>query len=201
METEKWGVGNALENKAFDTVKMGSETLELIFGEHPHSRQDNTQYARTKNGSIYGFNGHRIPFKIEIEERNYLKSSSLSGSEIRKNCGVKIFADGIQIFDEACRTYENGYRVAHQFIIDMEMHWSWFPKNVDKEIGKIIGYREQLFKIKSFVVSQACMILETIDGKPMKKFMWQDEGDFDQENTVKVEITSPHIDWFPKVPL
>ena len=68
MEEEKWGLGNATQNKAFDTVKMGDEILELIHGEHPHSRQDNTTYAKTKHGSFIGFEGHRRPMKIEIEE-------------------------------------------------------------------------------------------------------------------------------------
>ncbi len=58
---EQWGFGNAKENKAFDTVKIGEETVDLFFGEHPHSRQDNTIYARTKGGSIYEFDGHRLP--------------------------------------------------------------------------------------------------------------------------------------------
>mgnify|MGYP001576056200 CR=1 FL=1 len=39
METEKWGPGNATEAKAFDTVKVGEETVDLIFGQFPHSRQ------------------------------------------------------------------------------------------------------------------------------------------------------------------
>jgi len=196
---EQWGVGNAKEKKAFDTVKMGDETLELIFGDHPHLRQDNTVYARTEEGGIYGFDGHRLPIKIEIEEENYLKSSGLSGDQVRKKCSIKVFCDGIQILDETHRSYEHGYRIAHQFIIDMEMHWSWFPKKVDEEIGKIVGYREQLCKIKRVIIEQACLILETLDGKPFKKFLWEDEDDCEEkESTVKVEITSPHITWYPK---
>ena len=98
---------------------------------------------------------------VEIEEENYLKSSGLSGDQVRKKCSIKVFCDGIQILDETHRSYEHGYRIAHQFIIDMEMHWSWFPKKVDEEIGKIVGYREQLCKIKRVIIEQACLILET----------------------------------------
>ena len=50
---EQWGVGKEKDAKAFDTVKMGGEELELIFGEHPHSRQDNTIYARGKSGDYW----------------------------------------------------------------------------------------------------------------------------------------------------
>jgi len=200
MEEEKWGVGSAIDKKAFDTVKMGEETVELFFGEHPHSRQDNNIYARTKSGSVYGFDGHRLPIKIEIEEGNYLKTSGLSGDQIRKKCSVKVFCDGIQILDEGHRSYEHGYRIAHQFILDMEMHWSWFPKKIDEQIEKIVGYREQLCKIKRVIIDQACLILETLDGKPFKRFLWEDDkdDDYEKESTIKVEITSPHITWYPK---
>ena len=121
MENEKWGVGNASKEKAFDTVKLkNKESVELIFGENPHSRQDNNIYARTKDGQIYGFSGHRTPIKIEIEEYNYLKTSGLSGDEIRNGCTTKVYSDGIQIFETFSRNYEQGYREAHQFIIDLE---------------------------------------------------------------------------------
>jgi len=199
MKNEKCGVGNATKKKAFDKVNMeGGEVVELIHGEHPHSMPDNNTYARTKQGNIYKFDGHRLPFKIEIEEYNYLKSSELSGDEIRKGCSVKVFCNGVQVFDEFSRNYEHGYRIAHQFIIDMEQNWGWFPLEINKEIGRTIGYKEQLFKIKRFVVSQACMILETLNGKPMKKFLWEDEEDYEAEKTLKVEITSQHISWYPK---
>lgn len=196
MENKKWGVGNATQKKAFDTVKMKDENLELIFGENPHQRQDNNIYARTENGSIYGFAGHRRPFKIEIEEYNYLKSSEFSGSQIRKSCIVKIFCDGVQVFEENHRTYEQAYRIAHQFILDMEMHWDWFPKETDKLIGNIIGYREQVCRIKRFVISQGCMVIETLDGNPFKKFLWENEEDSEPRTQLKVEITSPHITWY-----
>jgi hypothetical protein len=195
----KSGVGNAINEKPFDVVKMkNGDSLELIHGEHPHSKQDNTVYARTKDGTIYDFDGYRRPFKIEIEEYNYLKSSGFSGDEIRKGCSIKVFCDGVQVFDEFHRNYEHGYRIANQFILDMELNWGWFPKNVDEKIGKTIGYREQLFKIKSFLISQSCMIISTIDDKPRKKFLWEDEEDVEDEIELKVEITSPHITWYPK---
>ena len=199
MQEEKWGVGNAINEKAFDTVKMGEDNLELFFGEYPHSRQDNNIYARTPKGSIYGFNGHRMPIKIEIEEFNYLKTSELSGDEIRKGCKIKVYADGIQIFDNFARNYENGYRIAHDFIIKLEEMWSWFPKKTEEQIRRTIGYREQLCKIDRFIINQGCMILKTLDDKPFKKFLWEDdEGMDEKENTIKVEITDPNITWFPK---
>lgn len=199
MKSENWGVGNAKDAKAFDTIKMNNQTLELIHGEHPHSRRDNNMYARGKDGRITEFDGHRRPIKIEIEEHNYLKSSELSGDEIRKGGSVKVFCDGIQIYDEFCRSYESGFRMAHNFILEMEQNWDWFPKNCESKIGKVIGYHEQLFKIRSFIVSQACMMIETIDGKPRKRFLWEDDDDFEQETELKVGITDPQVLWYPNL--
>lgn len=197
---EQWGVGKRKDEKAYDTIKIGETEYELIHGEHPHSRRDNTTYARNKENpeSITGFDGHRICFKIELEETNYYKSSGLSGDEIRKGGSVKVFANGVQVWDEFARNYENGYRMAHNFIIDMEQNWGWFPKDCKKEIGRVVGYNEQLFKIESFVVSQSCVILATIDGKPRKRFLYEDlDEDIDNE-TLKVELTSPQLTWFPE---
>lgn len=199
MTEEQWGPGEETKTKkAFDTVKIGKESVDLIFGEHPHSRSDNNIYARTKDGAIYGFEGHRRPIKIEIEEYNYLKTSYLSGDEIRKGCTIKIFMDGIQMFDGFHRNYERGFMKAQQFLSEIEDHMDWFPKNPDKHVGRLVAYREQLCVIKRVIVDQACFILETPDGSPFKRFIWEDKEDYEPETYVKVEITSPNLTWFPK---
>lgn len=200
MSNENWGVGNRKNDKAFDTVKVHGKEYDLIFGEHPHSRQDNSMYTRDKNGHIESFSGHRNCFKIEIEESNYLKESELSGDEVRKGGSAKLYIDGILCFNQSCRNYEMGYNFIQNFISKMEMNWSWYPKKVETQIGKVVGYREQLFKIKSIDIEDAAMILETIDGKNRKKFLWEDEEDIDEiEPTVKVSIVSESIDWYPKI--
>jgi len=199
MESEKWGVGNASESKSYATVKVGNEEVELIHGEFPHSRQDNTTYARFKDKSIEGFSGHRWPFKIVIEEYNYLKESHMSGNDVRKGGNVKVFVKDVQIFDEFCRSYERGYKLATQFIDSMEMEWSWFPFNTEEKIGRTIFYREHKFVIKSFVTSQACMILEPLDGSDVPRFAYESEEYFEEgEKSLKVEINSPHIWWWTK---
>jgi hypothetical protein len=199
MSNEQWGVGNAKDSKAFDTTTCGTgnnaKTIELIHGEHPHSRRDNTTYARTKDGRIYGFDGHRAPIKIEIEEYNYLKESELSGDEIRKGCSVKVFAGGVQIFDEFHRDYHRGYLMAKAYIDAISEMGHRFPKEPEKLIGKVIGYREQLCKIDRVIVEQGCLILSTVDGKPFKRHFLYSEDDWEEETSIKVEITSPHICW------
>lgn len=199
----RWGVGNQSKSEPFDNVKIGDSDFELIHGEFPHSRQDNTTYARSKENPeiIYDFSGHRLPFKIEIEESNYLKSSGLSGDEIRKSCIGKLFLNNIQIFECGGRTYERAFKNIQSFIDSMEEHWSWFPNNLNECEGKIIKYEGQLFKIERFIVSQACMILVTPDGKPRKPFQSEiqdfENNDFDGMETLKVEINSERIWWYP----
>ena len=194
---EQWCVGSKGNEKAFDIVRVWNQEMELFFGEFPHARQENTMYARTPNGSIYGFDGHRKPIKIEVEEYNYLKQSELSGDEIRKGCSVKVFVNGVQVLDDFARNYENGYRVAHNFIISMEGNWSWFPHKIKEYIGREIYYDNHPCKIKSFIVSQGCMMLEPLDGKPFPLRVWEDDDD-ERESEIKVSINSPSIWWWKK---
>lgn len=186
------GVGQNAGSKAFDTVMVGDKKYELIHGEFPHSRNDNTMYVRSAGGQVTGFDGFRRPFRIEIEEYNYIKRSGLSGDEVRKGCNVKVYCGGIQIYDEFARGYEMAYKKADEYIRSLELMLDWFPFNAESKVGKVIGYREQLFKINIVLVSQGCFILETVDGKPRKRFLYEDEEDTDEyelSDTLKVEIT------------
>lgn len=190
-----------LDEKPFGTAAFGQahnkESVSLFHGDVPHSVQDNTTYAKTENGAIYDFAGHRLAFKIEIEEYNYLKTSGLSGDEIRKGCAVRVFVNGIQILDDFARGYERGYKKASDFIDSLELMWDWFPFNVESQIGKIVTYKEQYCKIKRFVISHGCMILETLDGQPFKPFTSDDEDD-EPETELKIKINSPNVWWYPK---
>lgn len=198
-----WGVGKEAKSKPFDTTKIDGHEYELIHGEFPHSRRDNTTYARSKKNPerIYGFDGHRLPFRIEIEESNYLKSSGLSGDEIRKSCTGKLSLNGVVIFECGGRTYERAFTNIQRFIDSMEEKWSWYPNKLEEWRGKIIKYEGQLFRIESFIVSQGCMILVTPDGKMRKPFPYEQEdvenNDFDGNDTLKVEVNSDRIWWYP----
>ena len=199
----KWGVGKEAKSKPFDTTKIDGHEYELIHGEFPHSRRDNTTYARSKKKPerIYGFDGHRLPFKIEIEESNYLKSSGLSGDQIRKSCTGKLSLNGVVIFECGGRTYERAFINIQRFIDSMEEKWSWYPNKLEEWRGKIIKYEGQLFRIESFIVSQGCMILATPDGKPRLPFPSEQEdvenNDFYGNETLKVEVNSDRIWWYP----
>lgn len=203
QQNYRWGVGKEDKSEPFDTVKIGQSDFELIHGEFPHSRRDNTTYARSKDNPqrIYGFDGHRLPFKIEIEESNYLKSSSMSGDEIRKSCTGKLSLNGIVIYECGGRTYQRAFKNICHFIDSMEEKWSWYPNKLQEWKDKVIKYEGQLFRIQSFIVSQGCMILVTPDGKPRLPFAYEqqdvEEGNFDGRETLKVEVNSEKIWWYP----
>lgn len=197
--SDEWGIGNRANDKPYGVAKMGEQTVELISGQHPHSRQDNNTYAKTTDGTIYGFSGHRLCFKIEIEEDNYLKSSYLSGDEIRKICTGKLWVNGVQVYEAGHRGYEMCYFRIQEFILKMEENWGWYPHNLAQWEGKTIGYKEQLFKITRFIVGQGCMILSTTTGLPRKRFMYEDHDEYELENTIKVELTSDGITWYPQI--
>ena len=199
---DNWGVGENGQAKPFAKAMFGNgenkTEVELIHGDYPHSRNDNTTYARTESGAVYDFDGHRLAFKIEIEEYNYLKSSGLSGDEIRKGCSVKVFVNGIQILDDFARGYERGYKIAERYIESLELFWGWFPFDVESVIGKVVTYENQPCKIERVTVSQGCLILSTLDGKPFKPFA-SSEDDDEPETAIKVKINSPNIWWYPKI--
>lgn len=195
--SNKWGVGNKKDAKPYDRVLLGEKEVDLIFGEHKHSFIDNNSYVRLDDKNIYPFDGHRRCFSIHIDESNYLKESQISGDQVRKTCEVKVFINSKQCFEGHHRNYEGAYKKAQRFIESIEM-LDWYPFNTQKVIGKVIGYKEQLFKIESVIIDQGCMILVTLDGEKRKPFLWEDREDYenDTDDSIKVEVNCPHITWF-----
>jgi len=109
----EWGVGNKADSKAFETGRFDDgQEFELIWGEHPHSRQDDRMYARLQNGTIEGFAGHRILTRVELRTFNYLKCSDLSGNQVRKGGQFKIYFNDILVWAEFIREADHGLRKA-----------------------------------------------------------------------------------------
>lgn len=110
----RWGAGSEefIRNaRSYATTYLGNfsdpskppRKLELFHGEHPHSRSDNSEYARYPDGTAEGFSGHRILVDIVIRSGNYLKDSHLSGSEIRRSAYAEIHFNGRLVY-----TYSGG---------------------------------------------------------------------------------------------
>lgn len=202
MENDKWGVGDRANSEAFDTILLGEDKdrpLDLIFGQYPHSRSDNNQYARTVDGEIFEFDGHRRLIDIQIKSYNYLKESYYSGDEIRKGVNIAIFSDGHQVYEEFSRNPEYALLQAHRIISQLMEHSSgWLSKSErDKLTGRKIYYREYPAIIQSLVTEQGCLIIAAEDGKAFPTPVYYNRDNFDEyETTMKVEVISPHIWWW-----
>lgn len=112
MSDEKWGPGDRKAWRFWGETQVlddGSK-MRLFFGEHPHGRQDKTIYAEfgaPGDGEFVAFDGHRVRIRLDIEEFNYMKSSGLSGSEVRKGCRMHIWMNDRLV-------YGRPFRQAHQ---------------------------------------------------------------------------------------
>lgn len=91
-----WGFGAGADGegwKPFERVSVEGVECELAFGEHPHSRRDNTIYVRRvgSEGEPQGFSGNRHPWRVEVQEGSYWKESELSGDCVRATCEGKLY--------------------------------------------------------------------------------------------------------------
>lgn len=201
---EDWGVGNKANAKPFGMAKVGNAEVELIHGEHPHSRRDKSVYARFKGGSIEAFSGHRVLKRIEIEESNYLKTSGLSGNEVRPACVCRIFFDDRQVYEFGGRRADYTLLKAREVITRLEELPVQLWLDWDKElIGRKVWYREDPAIIARYINDQGAVILRA-DGCQFRPAAWQKndpeelammEADGEMEE-IKDDILSPHIWWF-----
>jgi hypothetical protein len=149
--TEQWGPGNVEGVKAFDKVMVGNEEIELIFGHHPHSRKDNNIYGRTKSGDVEGFDGHRAPVTISIEEYTYLKTSGMSGNQYRKGCRTKLSISGQHVYTLGQgRDYTYALTRLPDVIVRLHEHpiQFWKPEEVRKLEGRKVWYKDQAAEIR-----------------------------------------------------
>lgn len=192
-----WGAGDKAKWSDHGTVRVGATRYPLIYGEHPHSRQDNQHYALMGNEPV-GFDGHRVLIDVRLKSENYLKESGLSGDEVRKGGSCVISADDEVVFEFFFRDPRGALLQAHHLIGELgeAAGGDWLVKERrDKLVGRKVFYREHPAIVERLIVDQGCLILKTEDGKPFPKPVWRDSDD-DMEDSVKVEVTDPHIWWF-----
>ena len=201
--SDQWGVGDKKDAKPFDRAPLGDEWVDLIFGEHPHSRSDNRMYARMPCGEVEAFDGHRICTRIEINESNYLKTSELSGDEIRKGGSVKVWMNGLQVYSDFVRSWESGMARARDYINKVFSGTfplkPWDPDDWKALEGRKVFYREIPSLIDHVIPHQNCVIVVPDGVKAYPPAPWHnDRGDYDEyENrSAKVEVDSPHIWWW-----
>ena len=203
--SEQWGVGDQAEAKAFDTIAEG----DLIFGQFPHSRQDNNIYLRRPDGRIVPFDGHRRLIDVEVKSSNYEKDSEWSGDEIRKSVTGSIIVDGVKLVEIFGREVQQVMKWVDRAIDEYSEHPSnWFRKKAREQMpGRRIFYYNQPATIKRIIEDQNAIIIETGPDfiPPIRK---DDEEDDEHEYwsdwkvdghyEVKVDVLSPHIWWWRK---
>ena len=203
-----WGYGNPENKKPFATAIMGDaenpRPLELLHGEHPHSRSDNSFYARDQWGSIHAFDGHRILIDVVIRSNNYMKESELSGDQIRKGGNGQIIADGVVVFAYFFRDPLRALLHAHQLIGQLSGHESgWLVKSErEKLVGRKIWYERTPAVITSLIEDQGCIIIKPDGVASFPRPVWADDDYCHDEyrDSVKIEVTSPGIWWWRNEP-
>jgi len=203
MSDDKWGAGSPDKWSDHGSVMIGPRRYPLIYGEHPHSRSDNRHYVKMREGDRepVGFNGHRILIDVRLTSSNYLKSSGLSGDEVREGGSGQILADGEVVFEFFFRDIHYALRKADQLITELSEHSSgWLVKDQREAlIGRAIYYREIPAVITHLVTDQGCVMIMTANGEPFPPPVWRDDEDhYEGENEIKVEVTDPNIWWFRK---
>ena len=182
MSNDEWGAGDRANWSSHGLVKVGAKTYPLIYGEHPHSRRDNQHYVEM-GGKAVGFDGHRVCIGVQIESDNYLKSSYLSGDEVRKSVSCKLLADGVVVFEFSCRDVQYALLKAHALITELSEHSSGWLNSQERErlVGRKVFYREHPGVVTRLVMDQGCVIIETEDGKPFPPPIWRDADDDEGE--------------------
>lgn len=197
---DEWGPGDRAKWSSHGLVTLHGRRLPLIYGEHPHSRNDNRHYVELDAGrEPVGFDGHRILIDVRITMENYLKESELSGDEVRKGGTCVILADGVEVFEFFTRDTCWALLHAHHLISELLEHPSGWLIQEDRGnlVGRKIFYRDVPAVISALVTSQGCLMIRTEDGTPFPRPVWAEFAEIDEgEPEVKIEITDPHVWWF-----
>lgn len=206
--SDEWGVGNAANSKAWATTLVSETEVELIHGEHPHSRCDNTTYARFPDGNIEGFDGHVLLHEIRFADYNYLKQSGLSGNEVRKGGKCEILINGHVCGEFFYRDISEALISARTRLAKIHDHpiRIWDDDERRRLIGRKVYYRDFPAVVERLIEDQACVILRPDEPDravfPPPVYELEDarrgEGEIDwsERQTVKVEMDSPHIWWW-----
>lgn len=143
------------------------------------------------------FDGHRVLWSFSYEPKTYLKESELSGDEWRKGGAVKIFRNGICVYNEFCRTPE---RAAHliQWYLPKLQEFSWEYIVVGRKL-----YDHDIPVIIESICADGEILVRTEDGSNITWAFQKEnekEGDFtdDWKDKDRVHVLSEHLYWHRK---
>lgn len=225
-DNEQWGVGNQANAAPFGTTWIGGSPLlreeplhpvHLITGEHPHSRSDNSHYARDpQDGEILAFSGHRYLYSVIVDSYNYVKESEYSGDEIRKGCICRLFVNGNAFYEMDGRdpvhsllgaaSKLQGFGEGPEGLYYLDAIATGQPNSL---IGRRVYWRDSPAVITSVIPEQGCLILEAdgIDRFPPDAYeleaiqKGEDPDDWGEEKrSVKTLADSKDIHWWRDAP-
>lgn len=203
-DANEWGPGELAKTaQAFDRVLVDETAVDLVWGEHPHSRQDDRCYARWPDGRIEAFDGHRVHVEIITRTHNYLKQSGLSGNEVRKGGQCLIRFNGHDVYGFFFREVENALLKAARLVTDLKEHSANLWQRGGPEfglIGRRVYYHETPATIVNFFGDQGCVVLQSAIGYFQPPVWMKDDGEemTEQIDRTKTDVLSPHIWWWRK---
>lgn len=187
MIDEQWGVGSKADGPAFDDTTVGEQHVGIFFGEHPHSRQDNKEYARFPDGNVVAFDGFRVLIDVNLRSSNYLKDSDLSGQEIRKAVDVDILFNGQKVYEIFSRNPLEALleaRAAIKKLCDLPVH-VWKQEELDRWKGKRVNRMGLRYVIAGWLLEQGCVLLNPANDPENPRYGG------------KTTLLDPRLDWFP----
>lgn len=164
--SEQWGPGDRSEWSDHGTVLVGDREVPLIYGEHPHSRRDSRHYALLDpDREPVGFDGHRPCMRFDIRESNYLKTSGLSGDEVRKSCEALVYMNNRLVFGRSFRTADFAMRFFLGNMYRIEEHPVQLWRRSDtcewpELIGRKVYWRDQPGVIRRYFPDQGAAVAE-----------------------------------------
>lgn len=175
---------------------------KVIIGDGEHQREEKVELKKVNYGNgdrhrwFLGdteFDGHHVLWGFEYFPTNYRKSSELSGDEYRKGGEIRYYMNRKQVLSEFCRDPQiAALKIGQTLLRLQEFHWETVIT------GRVIYYDDVSCRIGSIFWDQGCMMIETTDGKAFPKRVWEEDGEYERESRIKVEILSPNIWWYEK---
>ena len=197
LDSPQWGVGDQAGSEPIGQQVVGGRVVDLILGEHPHTRQDGTTYARFRGrdsgGEVVGFSGHYRRTGVRVEEYNYLKTSHLSGDEVRRGCKATISIDGVDVYEFGGRELLNVLSLVPAKLAALEDVAIDLTKP-DEAIGRKVYFRQHPAMIKC-LHDDGTVSLESADG-PFPRAPWRDKGDDGSDTLVSEDVLARSIFWF-----
>lgn len=146
------------------------------------------------------FDGHWNLWSFSYEPKTYKKESHLSGDEWRRGGAMKIFRDGVCVYNEFCRTPERAFKILPYMLEKLQgIQFDYL------EVGRKI-YHAGVESIIDCVDADGEITVRTESGKDYEIYGFkkeekkEDPENFEDEwkDKDRIHITDTRISWFRK---